>query len=232
MQMSMEVISHSASLWSSHKITKARSVYEGGKKELSFCSLKWDFWIYCRNGVLAKRSLDWILWEFCSHPILKTDLSPKASHLKSEPGYGPAHGSGQSQAWMQAGVWMNWEQPWEGLGALVDKKLNTTQQCAFTDQKGNCAWAGLPQNQRGQQAEGGDSAPPLQSHEIPPAGKHSALASQCKKDAQLLEQVQRRVTKVTRGLEHFSYEEKLRELGLYSLEKGILWRDLIAHSIT
>lgn len=115
---------------------------------------------------------------------------------------------------------------------MVDKKFNMTQQCALTDQKGNCAWAGLLQNQHGQQAEGGDSAPPLRSHEIPPAVKHSALASQRKKDAQLLEQVQRRVTKVIRGLEHFSYEEKLRELGLYSLEKGILWRDLIAHSIT
>ncbi|KAK4832994.1 hypothetical protein QYF61_027018 [Mycteria americana] len=100
------------------------------------------------------------------------------------------------------------------MAVLVDTKLNLSQQCALATGKANGILGCIRQSIASRLREvilpflliTGEAMPGF-------------WAPQHTRDMDMLERGQQRVTRMIKGLEHPTYEERLRELGLFSLGK-------------
>jgi len=113
------------------------------------------------------------------------------------------------------------------LGVWVDGRLNMSQQCVLAAERASRALGCIKHIITSQSRE--VIVPPYAALVWPHLEYWAQFwAPQCKKDIRLSELVWRRATQMVKGLEDRTSEERLRSLGLFSLEKRKLSGALIA----
>ena len=103
-------------------------------------------------------------------------------------------------------------------GVLVDGKMDVSQQCALAAHKANRILSYIKRSMASRLRE---VILPLCSALVRPHLEYciQMWSPQYRRDKDVLECIQKGETKMIQGLEHLPYEDRLRELGLFSLEK-------------